>query len=337
MLTKKSAYSIAVAGATGTIGKEILERLETRNFPIGSVTMLASERSEGERVQFSGRSYVVKRLADDSFADIDIAFFATPASHSKRFIPAAVKAGSVAIDLSSAFRADTAVPLVAADINAEEIVLHKGIIACPDSSALALAAVLKPLHDEAGLMRFSAVSLQSVSGAGEAGMQELASQTAALLNFREAESGAFPHRIAFNSIPQVGEFLDNGWTDRESGILEEVKRLLGDAAVRGSVTAVLVPVFRGSSEVITAELKQKRSVNDIRAILAAASGIVIYDDPQKSLYPLAMDASGRDDIYVGRIREDESGENGIALWIASDNVGSGAALNAVRIAELLAR
>lgn len=335
MLKKKNAYVVAVVGATGAVGRETIEILEERKFPVSELRPLASERSEGERVDFLGKRVTAGKLARDSFQDVDIAFFSAGAERSRDFVPAAVRSGAVVIDSSSAFRRDPKVPLVVSGVNDRAMAGHSGIIANPGCAAIGMAAALKPIHDKAGIKRVVATTFNPVSGGGKNAIDELASQTVALLNFRDVEKNVYPHQIAFNCLPQVDVFHENGSTREELSMMDEVLKILADDSIRVTATAVQVPVFRGHSASVNIETRKKISANEARAILSGAPGIVVYDDPQKGLYPLAIDVTGKDDTYVGRIREDESVPNGLNMWIVLDNVRAGAALNAVRIAELL--
>lgn len=337
MLKKKNKYVVAVAGATGAVGREMLEVLEERKFPVSDLVPLASERSEGERVEFKGRNVIVRKLGKDSFKDVDIALFSAGSERSLAFAPAAVKSGAVVIDNSSAFRMDPEVPLVVPEVNAHALEKHRGIIANPNCSTIAMVMVLKPIHDRARIKRVVVTTLQSVSGTGKEAMDELASQTVALLNFRDVEKRVYPHQIAFNCIPHIDSFLDDGNTREELKMLQETRKIMEDDSIRVTATTVRVPVFRCHSEAVNIELETKITANEVRAVLAAAPGVLVYDDPKKNLYPLAVDVAGKDETYVGRIREDESVPNGINLWIVSDNLRKGAALNAVQIAELLTK
>ena len=335
MLKKKNKYAVAVVGATGAVGRELLEILEERKFPVDELVALASERSEGERVEFKGKNIVVRQLTRDSFKDVDLAFFSAGAELSLEFAPAAVKSGAVVIDNSSAFRMDPKVPLVVPEVNAHAIAKHAGIIANPNCSTIAMVMVLKPLHDEVKIKRVVVTTFQSVSGTGKQAMDELAQQTVALLNFKDVETKVYPHQIAFNCIPHIDSFLDNGYTREEMKMVHETRKIMEDDSIRVTATTVRVPVFRGHSESVNIETEKKVSANDVRAILAAAAGVMVYDDPKKNIYPLTLDITGKDETYVGRIREDESIPNGINMWIVSDNLRKGAALNAVQIAEYL--
>jgi len=337
MLDKKNAYVVAVAGATGAAGREMVEILEERNFPVAELVLLASERSEGERLEFKGKNRTVKRLSRESFKGVDIAFFFVDAARSLEFAPAGVQSGAVVIDNSSAFCMDPKVPLVVPEVNPHAIAGHSGIIANPDCSTIGMAVALKPIHDAARIKRIVVTTFQSVSGTGKKGMDELAQQTVALLNFKDVAINVYPQQIAFNCLPHIGDFLDNGYTMEEMNMVNETKKIMEDDSIRVAVTTVRVPVFRCHSESVNIETDKKMSSNDVRAILSTAPSVIVYDDPKKNIYPLAIDVAGKDEVYVGRIREDESIANGINLWIVSDNLRKGSALNAVQIAEHLVR
>ncbi len=335
MLKKKNKYVVAVAGATGAVGREMIEILAERNFPVSELVPLASERSEGERIEFNGKNWTVKRLTKDSFKGVDIALFSAGAERSLEFAPAAVESGAVVVDNSSAFRMDPKVPLVVPEVNAHAVARHSGIIANPNCSTIGMVLVLKPIHDAAAIKRIVITTFQSVSGTGKKGMDELAQQTVALLSFKDVETKVYPHQIAFNCLPHIDSFLDNGYTREELKMANETRKILEDDSIRVTATAVRVPVFRGHSESLNIETGKKVSANEVRAILSAAPGVVVYDEPKKNIYPTAIDIVGKDETYVGRIREDESVPNGVNLWLVSDNLRKGAALNAVQIAEEL--
>lgn len=337
MLKKKDTYVVAIAGATGAVGREMVEILEERNFPVSELRLLASERSEGERITYRDKGTTVHRLTGDAFSGVDIALFSAGAQRSLDYAPRAVRAGAVVIDNSSAFRMEPAVPLVVPEVNAQALTAHAGIVANPNCSAIGLVVAIRPLHDAARIRRIVITTLQSVSGSGRKAMDELAQQTIALMNFKEIEKKAFPHQIAFNCIPQVDRFLDGGETAEEEKLASETRKILGDDSLRITATAVRVPVFRGHSAAVSIETERMLEPNEARALLSEAPGIVLYDDPARNLYPLPIDASGKDDVFVGRIRKDESVPNGLNLWFVSDNLRKGSALNAVQIAELLIR
>jgi aspartate-semialdehyde dehydrogenase len=337
VLKKKDKYVVAVAGATGAVGREMVEILEERDFPVSDMILLASERSEGERIEFRGKNHPVKLLGKDSFSGVDIALFSAGSGRSREFAPAAVQAGAVVIDNSSAFRMDPAVPLVVPEVNGHTVLRHSGIIANPNCSTIGLVVVLKPLHDAAKIKRVVVTTFQSVSGTGKKAMDELAAQTVALMNFKEVVTGVYPHQIAFNCIPHIDAFLENGYTREEMKMVNETRKILEDDSIGVSATAVRVPVFRGHAESVNVETARKIGANEARALLSGAPGVVVYDDPSHDLYPLPIEVSGKDEVYVGRVREDETVLNGLNLWVVSDNLRKGAALNAVQIAELLVR
>jgi len=333
MLKKKNAYVVAVAGATGVVGREMIEILAERNFPVSDIVPLASERSEGERIQFRDKNLIVQRLAKDSFKGVDIALFSAGAERSLAFAPEAVKSGVVVVDSSSAFRMDPKVPLVVPEVNAHTITARAGIIANPSCSTIGMVVALNPIHDAVKIKRIVVTTFQSVSDTGKEAIDELAGQTVALLNFRDVEKKVYPHQIAFNCLPHIDSFLDSGYTKEEMKMVNETKKIMEDDSIRVTATTVRVPVFRCHSESVNVETEEKISANEVRAILSTAPGVIVYDDPKKNIYPLAIDVAGKDEIYVGRIRADESIPNGINLWIVLDNLRKGAALNAVQIAE----
>ncbi len=329
------SYKVAVVGATGVVGKEMIETLEARNFPVGTLIPLASERSLGSTVEFRGESIPVQVLTKDSFKDVDFALFSAGGSVSKEFAPIAAAAGAIAIDNTSHFRMDENVPLVVPEVNAHAIKRHKGIIANPNCSTAQLVVPLKPLYDAYGIERLVIATYQSVSGSGKEAMQELEDQTRASLNGRQIPPKVYPYPIAFNLIPQIDTFLDNGYTKEEIKMVNETKKILEDPTIRITATAVRVPVFIGHSEVVNVELKKPANIDDVRRLIHAFPGVQVCDDPSKSLYPTPRDAAGKDDVYVGRIRQDISNPNAIELWIVADNLRKGAALNAVQIAEAI--
>lgn len=339
MTMGKEKYNVAVVGATGAVGEEMRKVLAERLFPVDRLRLLASERSAGQRLEFCGRQVRVETLDEDSFDDVDIALFSAGSSVSDRYAPAAVDAGAVVIDNTSRFRMDDDVPLVVPEVNAREIAGHvrRGIIANPNCSTIQMVVALKPLYDAAGITRIVVSTYQSVSGAGRQAMEELGSQTAALFNGQEVECERFPHQIAFNCIPHIDSFLPNGYTGEEMKMIRETRKILGDPDIRITATAVRVPVFCSHSESINVETRTKLSAGDVRAILREAPGVLLRDDPQDNGYPLATEVTGKDATFVGRIREDDSVDNGINLWVVGDNLRKGAALNAVQVAEILVR
>ncbi|MCL5023228.1 MAG: aspartate-semialdehyde dehydrogenase [Nitrospirae bacterium] len=335
MLKKKERYVVAVLGATGAVGNEMIATLEAREFPIAKLRLFASERSEGRTLEFEGSEMPVETLKEDSFKGIDIALFSAGAERSKIWAPVAAKSGCVVIDNSSQWRMDPEVPLVVPEVNADELKRHKGIIANPNCSTIQMVVVLKPIHDAAKVRRVVVTTFQAVSGTGKKAMDELLQQTTDLLNFREVKCAVYPHQIAFNCLPHIDKFLENGYTKEEMKMVNETKKIMGDYSIRVTATTVRVPVFRGHSESVNIETERKLTANAARAALAGAPGVVVYDAPEKNIYPLAIDCAGKDETYVGRIREDETIENGLNLWVVSDNLRKGAALNAVQIAEKL--
>jgi aspartate-semialdehyde dehydrogenase len=335
MLKKKDSYVVAVVGATGAVGQEMISVLEERKFPVSEIRFLASEKSEGKKLQFNGKDVKVKTLKHDSFEGVDIALFSAGGSRSLEFAPSAAKAGCIVIDNSAAWRMDKDCPLVIPEVNPQDLkTIPKGIIANPNCSTIQMLVALKPLHDAAKIKRIVVTTFQSVSGTGKKAIDELMDQTIALLAFKDPVNKVYPHRIAFNCLPHIDVFLDNGYTKEEMKMVHETHKML-DPNIKVTATTVRVPVFRCHSESVNIETEKKLTANEARAILAAAPGIVVFDDPSKNIYPLAIDVAGKDDTYVGRIREDESIDNGLNLWIVSDNLRKGAALNAVQIAEEL--
>lgn len=335
MLKKKDKYIVAVVGATGAVGNEMISVLEERNFPVEKLRLFASERSEGKTLDFHDNPVTVEILTDKVFDGIDIALFSAGGSRSKEFAPAAAKAGCVVIDNSSAWRMDPEVPLVVPEVNPDDIKRHKGIIANPNCSTIQMVVALKPIHDAAKIKRVVVTTFQSVSGTGKKAMEELLNQTSDVLNFKDIKPVVYPHQIAFNCLPHIDVFMDDGYTKEEIKMVNETKKIMGDDSVKITATTVRVPVFRGHSESINIETDKKLSANDARAVLSTAPGILVYDAPEKNIYPLQSECANRDEVYVGRVREDDTIDNGLNIWIAADNLRKGAALNAVQIAEEL--
>ncbi len=333
-----SGKVVAVAGATGVVGRQMLEMLEARNFPVARLKPLASERSRGKQVTFKGEQIDVEVLSDDSFEGVDIALFSAGGGTSKRFAPSAAKAGAVVVDNSSAWRMDPEVPLVVPEVNPDAIATHKGIIANPNCSTIQMMVVLKPIHDAARIKRVVVSTYQAVSGAGIAAISELQEQTRALLENKEYPPSVFPHQIAFNIIPQIPQsdaFVENGYTTEEMKMVNETKKILGDDSIAVTATTTRVPVITGHSESVNIETERKLTADEARALLAKAPGVVVEDDPAAQKYPLAVTAAGKCETFVGRIREDISHPSALDMWIVSDNLLKGAALNAVQIAEKL--
>jgi aspartate-semialdehyde dehydrogenase len=336
-MKRKDAYTVAVVGATGAVGTEMIDILEERKFPVGELRPLASARSAGERVSFHDQELVVRELTKDSFEGVDIALFSAGADISREFAPIAAKAGAVVIDNSAAWRMDKNVPLVVPEVNRADIAKHKGIIANPNCSTIQMVVALKPLHDAARITRVVVTTFQSVSGTGKEAMDELLEESQDLLSFKEPTPKIYPHQIAFNCLPHIDDFLPNGYTKEEMKMLSETRKIMGDDSIRVTATTVRVPVYVGHSESVNIETEKKLSANEARAILCDAPGVLLYDDPAHKIYPTPLDAAGKDEVYVGRVREDESVPNGLNLWIVADNLRKGAALNAVQIAEELIR
>jgi aspartate-semialdehyde dehydrogenase len=336
---KKEKYNIAVVGATGAVGEQMREVLAERLFPVDELRLLASERSAGQHLDFDGRSLRVEVLRENSFSGIDIALFSAGGAVSERFAPLAVEQGAVVIDNTSHFRMEPDIPLVVPEVNAKTIAdyRNRGIIANPNCSTTQMVVALKPIHDAARIRRVVVSTYQSVSGAGRRAMEELSQQTISLFNSGEIKKEKFPHQIAFNCIPHIDVFLENGYTKEEMKMVHETRKILGDATIAVTATAVRVPVFCGHSESVNVETEKKLTLKDVRAILREAPGVFLCDEPAAAVYPMALDAVGKDATFVGRIREDESIPNGINLWIVADNLRKGAALNAVQIAEILIR
>jgi len=337
MLKKKEKYVVAVVGATGAVGTEMIATLEQRDFPIEKLRLFASDRSTGKTLQYKGQDIKVEALSETCFQGIDIALFSAGGERSKIWAPVAAKSGCVVVDNSSEWRMDPAVPLVVPEVNPQDLSWHKSIIANPNCSTIQMVVALKPLHDAAKIKRVVVSTYQAVSGTGKKAMDELMQQTTDLLSFRPATPAVYPHQIAFNVLPQIDKFLESGYTKEEMKMVNETKKILGDDSIRVTATTVRVPVFRGHSESVNVETEKKLTANQVRELLAKAPGLTVFDAPEKGVYPMPIDCDGKDDVYVGRIREDESVENGINMWVVADNLRKGAALNAVQIAEVLIR
>ncbi|MBZ0271566.1 aspartate-semialdehyde dehydrogenase [bacterium] len=332
-------WNIAVVGATGAVGEQMLAVLDERNFPIDNLRLLASERSAGETLVFRGHEHRVELLTEESFEGIDIVLSSAGGKVSERFLPAAAAAGAVSIDNTSAFRMEPDVPLVVPEVNAKDIAGYtaRRIIANPNCSTIQMVVALAPLHRVARIRRVVVSTYQSVSGAGRRAMEELASQSVAMFNSREPEKNVFPHPIAFNCLPQIDVFLANAYTREEMKMVRETRKIMGVPNLAVTATCVRVPVFSGHSESVNVEFEQRMTPEMAREILAGAEGVTVIDDPEKLRYPLAKDCVGKDDTFVGRIRRDESVEHGLDMWIVADNLRKGAATNAVQIAEILAQ
>ncbi len=331
-------FNVAVVGATGAVGEVMLSILAERKFPVGQIHALASERSAGGTVTFGDEELIVRDLAAFDPTGIDIALFSAGGSISKEYGPKFAAAGAVVIDNSSAFRYDDDVPLVVSEVNPEAAKQRpRGIIANPNCSTMQMMVALGPIHRKVGIERINVATYQSVSGAGRSGPEELAKQTAALLSFKDPDPKRFQVQIAFNLIPQIDDFLDNGYTKEEMKLVWETRKILGDDNIQVNPTAVRVPVFYGHSEAVNVETREKITAEEVRALLSTAPGVELVDERKAGGYPTPVThASGRDAVYVGRIRDDISHPKAFNLWIVSDNIRKGAALNAVQIAELVA-
>ena len=328
---------VAVVGATGAVGVEMLKTLEKRNFPVGRLTPLASVRSAGKTLPFWGQEITVQELTTDSFAGVDIALFSAGGEISGEFASRAVEAGAVVVDNSSAFRMDDNVPLVVPEINAAEVARHKGIIANPNCSTIVTVMALYPLHQAFGVKRMFASTYQAVSGSGAMGIAELERQVGEINEGREVSREVYPHQIAFNVLPHVDVFLDNGYTKEEIKMVHESRKIMGLPDFEASVTCVRVPVYRAHSIAISAEFEKPVSVEGAREAISGAPGIDLNDDVASNGYPLPLELAGQDNCQVGRIRKDCAMENGLSFWVAGDQLLKGAALNAIQIAEEVAR
>ncbi len=330
-------YKVAIMGATGAVGEEMRKVLEQRNFPVASLRLLASSRSVGKQLEFRGEKIKVEELTPERLSGIEIVLSSPGASVSKVFAPEAAKRGCVVVDNSSAFRMEPDVPLVVPEVNPHAIRRHKGIIANPNCSTIQMVVALKPLHDAAKIKRVVVSTYQSVSGTGMKAIIELREQTRALMNGEKYPPKVYPHQIAFNVLPQIDVFLENGYTKEGIKMVNETKKIMEDDSIKVTATTVRVPVYRGHSESVNIEFASEITPDQARKILAKAPGVTVLDDPSKSLYPLAINCDGLDDTFVGRIRKDDTVPYGLNMWIVSDNLRKGAALNAVQIAEHLVK
>ncbi|MGZ8375029.1 MAG: aspartate-semialdehyde dehydrogenase [Nitrospira sp.] len=337
MIKKKSGYTVAILGATGAVGQETLEILEERKFPLASLRLFASKRSAGEVMTCQDKEWIVEELTESSsFEGVDMAFISATDAISKDYGQRLGAAGIVVIDDSAVFRMDDQVPLVVPEVNAAALrSMPRGIVSIPNCTTTPLVMALKPLHDAVGVKRVVVTTFQSVSGTGSAAMDELMEQTKDLLAFRDIKTEIYPYQIAFNLLPHIGSFTDGGDCSEEVKIAKETRKILNAPGLRVTATTVRVPVLRCHSEAINVELERPLKANEARAALAAMPGVIVYDDPLKKLYPMPLDAAGKDEVYIGRVREDESITNGLNLWVVSDNLRKGAALNAIQIAECL--
>ncbi len=333
-------YNVAVVGATGAVGETMLSILEQRNFPVGEVYALASSRSAGKRIEFKNKQLIVEDLETFDFSKTEIGLFSPGASISKIYAPKAAEAGCVVVDNTSQFRYDDDIPLVVAEVNPHAVADYKnrGIIANPNCSTIQMLVALKPIHDAVGIERINVCTYQAVSGSGKEAIEELAKQTANLLNAKDAECEVYPKQIAFNVLPQIDVFQENGYTKEEMKMVWETRKIFEDESIMVNPTAVRVPVFYGHSEAVHIETKEKIDAATARKLLEEMSGVSVLDEQEDGGYPTAVtEAAGEDPVFVGRIREDISHPRGMNMWVVSDNVRKGAALNSVQIAEILVK
>ena len=329
--------TVAVVGATGAVGREMLRTLHERNFPATEIRAFASARSAGNTVSYGDTELTVQELKEDVFSGIDLAIFSAGGSTSQKFSPHAAHAGCVVVDNSAAWRMDERCPLVVPEVNPDALNAHNGIIANPNCSTIQMVVALKPLHDAATIKRVVVSTYQAVSGTGQKGIEELEHQVRDLFNSREPQTNVYPYRIAFNILPHIDVFLENDYTKEEMKMVHETVKIFNDPGIKVTATCARVPVFYGHSESVNIETEKKLPAAQARAILSQAPGVRVFDNPRELIYPMPSYCAGEDDTYVGRIREDETIANGLNLWIVSDNVRKGAALNAVQIAEELLR
>lgn len=333
-------YDVAVVGATGAVGEAMLAILEERNFPVGEVYALASSKSVGKRIPFKGGNLVVRDLAEFDFSKAQIGLFSAGGSVSAEYAPKAAAAGCVVVDNTSHFRYEKDIPLVVPEVNPDKVADYKnhGIIANPNCSTIQMLVALKPIYDAVGIERINVCTYQAVSGTGKKGIEEVVQQTTALLNLKPIESKVYPKQIAFNVLPQIDVFMENGYTKEEMKMVWETQKIFGDDSILVNPTAVRVPVFYGHSEAVHIETRTKIDAETVRALLTKAPGVTVVDIRENGGYPTAVtDSAGHDNVFVGRIREDLSHPRGINLWVVGDNVRKGAALNSVQIAELLVK
>jgi aspartate-semialdehyde dehydrogenase len=329
-------YRVAVVGATGAVGRAMRSILAERDFPVRHLVALATAKSAGMKLEYRGEEVVCQELTADSFKDVDLALFSAGGGTSQKFAPIARDAGCVVVDNSSAWRMDPEVPLVVPEVNPDDVDWHTGIIANPNCSTIQMVVVMKPLHDDVPISRVVVSTYQAVSGTGAKAINELVQQTGRLLAGEEPEIVVYPHQIAFNCLPHIDVFLEDGYTKEERKMVDETKKIMGDDSIAVSATCVRVPVQNCHSESVNLEFAAPMSVERARELLARAPGVLLMDDVANKVYPMPIVASGKDDTYVGRIRSDPTVANGLNLWVVADNLRKGAALNAVQIAELLA-
>ncbi len=330
-------YRVAVVGATGAVGMHMIKVLQERNFPVGRLFLVASERSAGRRIAFKGEEHEVVALRDFDFSSIDIALFSAGSSVSKEYAPKAVESGCIVVDNSSAFRMDDSVPLVVPEVNPQDVDWHKGIIANPNCSTIQMVVAIDPLHRVNRIKKIVVSTYQAVSGKGLKAVEELKNQSADVLSNKDVVPEQFPHQIAFNVLPHIDVFVEDGYTKEEMKMLNETRKIMGDSEIDVAATTVRVPVFIGHSESVWVKFEEEMSVNRVKDILKDADGVVVVDEPSAARYPLAVDVAGRDEVFVGRIRRDLNDPSAILMWVVADNLRKGAATNAVQIAELLVK
>ncbi|MFD2333258.1 aspartate-semialdehyde dehydrogenase [Cohnella sp. GCM10020058] len=342
-MSTPTLFNVAVVGATGAVGEQILKQLAARNFPIKELKLLSSARSAGTKIKFKGKTYTVEEATPDSFKGVEIALFSAGGDVSKALIPHAIEHGAVCIDNTNAYRMDPTTPLVVPEVNIGKVAEHKGVIANPNCSTIQMVAALKPLYDRYGISRIIVSTYQAVSGAGARAIDEMLRQSKEVLAGNDPQPDILPvgslpvkHQIAFNAIPQIDKFQDNGFTLEEMKMIRETKKIMDDDTLEVTATCVRIPVVYGHSESVYVELKQDFDIGEIKTLLAGSPGIVLQDDPDSQLYPLATDAAGKNEVFVGRVRRDLSNPRALNLWIVSDNLLKGAAWNAVQIAEHIA-
>lgn len=341
-MSNQRMLNVAIVGITGAVGQQIIRLLNERNFPVGKLKLLASKRSAGTTVRFKDRDVVVEEATSDSFAGVDIAFFSAGGDVSKELVPHAISSGAICIDNTNAFRMDPDTPLVVPEVNAEQIHEHKGVIANPNCSTIQMVASLKPLYDRYGISRIIVSTYQAVSGAGTKAIEETLNQSRQVLDGSEIEANVLPvgslpkkHQIAFNAIPQIDKFLDNGFTNEEMKMIRETKKIMGDESIEVTATCVRIPVLYGHSESVYVELKEEFDLEEVKSLLADAPGIKVQDNPEEQLYPLATEAAGKLETFVGRIRRDLYNPKALNMWVVSDNLLKGAAWNALQIGEYI--
>ncbi len=333
---QNKAFDVAVVGATGAVGNMMIRVLEERSFPVRKLKLLASARSIGKVLPFRGNDIPVEELREDSFVGLQLALFSAGASVSRKFAPIAAQNGCVVVDNSSAFRMDPKIPLIVPEVNPEAIDVKSGIIANPNCSTIQMVVALKPIYDAAGIKRIVVTTFQAVSGTGQKAIEELGKQVKALNGGQKPSWEVYPHQIAFNCLPHIGAFLDNGYTEEEMKMVNETRKIFNDYDIGVAATTVRVPVYYGHSESVNVETKRPVTVEKVRELLSSAPGVKVVDIPAEKLYPMPIDSTGKDETLVGRIRNDPSVENGLCMWVVADNIRKGAATNAVQIAEVLA-